>query len=105
MLHRQRILAADSTRKLPAKVFGAVCSAGDAVAEVAGSVRENIKLRRGFRYFCAVQSPIVTLQYMCTQCAQYWYSTVHCSTGQLLYNLLAMLLLGRLMVGHTLVQT
>ena len=30
--------------------FGAVCSASDAVAEVAGSVRENIKLRRGFRY-------------------------------------------------------
>ena len=26
-----------------------LCSSGDAVAEVAGSVRENIKLRRGFR--------------------------------------------------------
>ena len=26
-----------------------ICSASDAVAEVAGGVRENIKLRRGFR--------------------------------------------------------
>lgn len=28
----------------------ATCSANDAVAEVAGTVRENIKLRRGFRF-------------------------------------------------------
>lgn len=41
----------------PCQQSGAVRSASDAVAEVAGSVRENIKLRRGFRYQSTTHAP------------------------------------------------
>lgn len=57
------MLAADSIIEYDANIliytiyFGAVCSASDAVAEVAGSVRENIKLRRGFRYHFTTHAP------------------------------------------------
>ena len=50
MLYCRTMLTADILSSCLAIHFGAVCSASDAVAEVAGSVRENIKLRRGFRY-------------------------------------------------------
>lgn len=44
------------------------CSANEAVAEVAGAVRENIKLRRGFRSVSYPHTKLCTMHHHC------WYS-------------------------------